>query len=396
MDFYTGFTAPPNDPVGGEGSGCPCQCTPPGGAPGVPGTPGPACSATQLAPLDPNDLSGPAGFGPQHFVVAGQTFPYLIDFENKATANAPAQVVTVTQQLSANLDWTTFQLGAFGFGGQTFPIPAGLSNYSTRLDERATLGIFVDVSAIFNTLTGQLVWTFTSIDPATGDLPANILTGFLPPDKTDPQGAGFISYTVQPKAGSPTGTVVSAKATVIFDDTLPDQSSLDTPTFVNTIDTTLPTSAVLALPAVTNTTSFNLRWAASDQGGSGVAGVTVYVSDNGGPFTPFVANSTASSAVFTGVFGHTYAFYSVATSNIGAVQPTPSAPQAATALVLPPVVTVTSVQDVLNKNRQVTEVIITFSGAVNIVEADNKGIYRLATPGKRGSYTAKNSGIIAL
>ena len=50
----------------------------------------------------------------------------------------------------------------------------------------------------------------------------------------------------------------------------------------------------------------------------------------------------------------------------------------------------------LNKKHQVTEVIITFSGAVNIVEADNKGIYRLATPGKRGSYTAKNSGIIAL
>ena len=38
-----------------------------------------------------------------------------------------------------------------------------------------------------------------------------------------------------------------------------------------------------------------------------------------------------------------------------------------------------------------------FSGAVNASEADQTtGIYRLATPGKKGSYTAKNAGIINL
>jgi len=44
----------------------------------------------------------------------------------------------------------------------------------------------------------------------------------------------------------------------------------------------------------------------------------------------------------------------------------------------------------------VTEVLVTFSGAVNATEADQIGAYRLATPGKKGSYTAKSAGIIKL
>ena len=62
----------------------------------------------------------------------------------------------------------------------------------------------------------------------------------------------------------------------------------------------------------------------------------------------------------------------------------------------PPVVTTTRVQEVLNKKHQLTEVIITFSGAVNSAEAGNTGIYRLATAGKHGSYTAKNAVVIML
>ena len=58
--------------------------------------------------------------------------------------------------------------------------------------------------------------------------------------------------------------------------------------------------------------------------------------------------------------------------------------------------TVTKVMDKLNKKHQVTEVDVIFSGAVNAAEADSMHTYRLATPGKKGSYTAKNAGIIKL
>lgn len=289
--------------------------------------------ATQHTPGDPNDITGPAGSGAANFVAPNQDFAYRIDFENMPSADAPAQVVLVTEQLNANLDWTTFQLGDFGFGGQTFAIPVGRTSYSTRLDESVKLGVYVDVDVNFNTTTGKLNWRFTSIDPATGDLPADILTGFLPTDIIDPEGEGFISYTVRPKAGLTTGVVVTAKATVIFDAGLSDESSLDTPLFTNTIDAGVPagTAAVAKFVAP----KFTVTWGGSDDvGGSGIGHYEVFVSDNGGPFTPFLLDTTQTSAIFTGIAGHTYSFYVFAIDNAGNTQPVPTTAQATAQAIL--------------------------------------------------------------
>jgi Putative Ig domain len=63
----------------------------------------------------------------------------------------------------------------------------------------------------------------------------------------------------------------------------------------------------------------------------------------------------------------------------------------------PQPVILSKVQAKTNKKHLVTEILVTFSGAVNAAEAENlKGIYRLATPGKKGSYVAKNAGSIKL
>jgi Bacterial Ig-like domain/Calx-beta domain len=63
--------------------------------------------------------------------------------------------------------------------------------------------------------------------------------------------------------------------------------------------------------------------------------------------------------------------------------------------VVPPLVTVMTVRDVVKK-KKVTEIIVTFSGAVNSAEAHSASFYRLATPGKKGSYTAKNAKVLRL
>jgi uncharacterized protein YjdB len=63
---------------------------------------------------------------------------------------------------------------------------------------------------------------------------------------------------------------------------------------------------------------------------------------------------------------------------------------------LPPLVTVTSVSVVRNKKHLVTEIRVVFSGAVNPTGADNVATYRLAMPGKKGSFTAKNAKVIKL
>jgi hypothetical protein len=57
---------------------------------------------------------------------------------------------------------------------------------------------------------------------------------------------------------------------------------------------------------------------------------------------------------------------------------------------------VTDVQIVENRKHMVTEIIVDYSGAVNASEADSVATYRLATAGKKGSFTAKNAMVLKL
>ena len=68
-------------------------------------------STSSATSMDPNSMIGPAGYGPSNIVALGDAvFPYQIDFENSPSASAPAQSVTITDQIDPNLDWTSFQL----------------------------------------------------------------------------------------------------------------------------------------------------------------------------------------------------------------------------------------------------------------------------------------------
>jgi hypothetical protein len=61
-----------------------------------------------------------------------------------------------------------------------------------------------------------------------------------------------------------------------------------------------------------------------------------------------------------------------------------------------PLVTVTNVALARNKKHQVTGITVNLSGAVNSAEADSLATYRLALPGKKGSFTAKNAKLVPL
>jgi MBG domain (YGX type)/Bacterial Ig-like domain (group 3) len=99
------------------------------------------------------------------------------------------------------------------------------------------------------------------------------------------------------------------------------------------------------LPATESTASFPVSWSGQDDpDGSGVAAYNVYVSDNGGPFTLWQSATTQTSAIFTGVNQHTYAFYSVAIDNVGNEQPMPSVAEATTQIKASTVNTMTVVQ----------------------------------------------------
>ncbi len=277
---------------------------------------------------DPNALVGPVGYGTQEFIQPSGNLPYTVEFENDGSL--AAQVVTVSEQLSANLDWSTFQLGSFGFGSINVSVPAGLTQYQTTVAYQNTDGtsLNVQVSIDFDVSTGLLTGTFTSVDPITGQAPTGIYDGFLYPESTSViDSEGFVQYTVQPAAGLTTGDTINQQAAVVFDVNAP----LDTALVTNTIDSGAPTSSVATLPATETSTSFIVSWNGTDDAsGSGIASYSIYVSDDGGPYTLFETNTTLTSATFTAVSGHTYSFYSVATDNVGNVQPTPLSAQATT------------------------------------------------------------------
>jgi hypothetical protein len=292
--------------------------------------------------IDPNDMLGPIGYGTPNFVQGGELLPYRIDFENSPTATAPAQAVTITDQLAATLDWTTFQLTESAFGDTLLIIPPGSQHYQATVAMTYNGKTFnVLVEAGIHGDTRQVYATFQSIDPNT-DLPPDVLTGFLPPEDGTGRGTGHLSFTIQPKAGLPTGTQIRNVADITFDENAPiatDQVSETDPSkgtdptkeALVTIDAVAPTSSVAALPAVSSTNAVPVNWSGGDDaGGSGVASYTVYVSDEGGPFAPWLMMTTETSDTYVGQDGHTYAFYSVATDNAGNVQPTPAAAQAAT------------------------------------------------------------------
>ncbi len=187
-------TTPHGDPVNsaggvtGAGSGC-ISCGVGSTLLGDGDDPDPGTTSTTEAGTvgvtseDPNSLIGPAGYGPSNFVAAGTLLPYQIEFENDPSATSPAQRVDITDQLSPNLDWTTLQLTSVGFGSTYITIPAGLQHYVTTVRTSVNGQSFeVVVNVNLNLATGLLSASFQSIDPKTGLAPANLLTGFLPPE----------------------------------------------------------------------------------------------------------------------------------------------------------------------------------------------------------------------
>ncbi len=297
-----------------------------GSGSGIPGFDYVAWVASVLGSRDPNDKVGPAGFGLRSFVAMTQPIPYTINFENVSMASAPAHTIRVTDQLDPNLDMRTFRLGEIVFGDHTITVPANRSYYQTRIDLGTEhSGIMADISAGLDVANNRVFWTLNAIDPKTGESPENPLLGLLPPNDENHIGEGHVTYTIKPKNALATGTGVSNKATIIFDNNEP----IDTNTVTNTIDGAAPTSAVSSLPSMTLDKTFAVSWTGQDdQAGSGLKDFDVYVRDDEGAWTQWQAGVTYTIAAFTGQAGHTYAFYSTAWDNAGNVETAPEEPDA--------------------------------------------------------------------
>jgi hypothetical protein len=309
-------------------------------------------SALAIRPVtayDPNDKVGAHGVGGPRYVSGEEPLRYIVFFENLATATAAAQEVRVTDQLdTSKLDLATFAVGPITFGNKHVTPPSSLSHFTTDVDLRPENDLLVNIDARLNKETGLVTWKFTSIDPATGFPTEDPLAGFLPPNVNPPDGEGSVFFTVMPKQGLLTGTEVRNEASIVFDT----NPAIQTPTWLNTLDNSVPISEVHSLTAAPCSANLNVQWSGEDSG-SGIRDYTIYVSEDGGPFTIWQSNTTATSGTYAGQFDHAYAFYSVAedeTSNIedSPVNPdatvTPTTPTPPTFTSVPPAITAHSGQ----------------------------------------------------
>lgn len=268
---------------------------------------------------DPNDKTGPNGVGDARYINGKEPIAYSIFFENKPVATAPAQVVTVTDRLdSARVDLDTFALGAIAWGDQRVVPPQGLSSYQTEVDLRPATNLIVRIDASLDKQSGVVTWTFTSLDPATRQLTTDPLAGFLPPNRTAPEGEGSLQFIVKPRTDLADGASVQNMARIVFDTNAP----IDTPVWTNTIDVAAPASHVSA-SATQQCDAFPVNWSGSDAA-SGVKDFSIYVAENGGAFTQWLRNVSSTAATFDGRQGQTYAFFSVARDHVGHVEDTPA------------------------------------------------------------------------
>ena len=290
---------------------------------------------------DPNAKIGPSGYGSSGYIGENGVLPYTIQFENDKVATAPAQQVVITDNLDSNLDWSAFSFTEIGFGDQRIAIPAGSQHFETTVSMTYNGQTFeVSILADLRLATGQIYVIIQSIDPNTS-LPPDVLTGFLPPEDGTGRGMGYVSYTIQPKAGLATGTQIKNVALITFDQNPaiatdqidPHDASKGTdPTkdCLNTIDAGGPTTGA-QLGQVNPQGRMPVSWLGTDaDGGSGLAGYDVYVSDNGGAYTLWQDHTTATSETYAGQNGHTYAFYSLGYDNVGNEEVAPVAADAQT------------------------------------------------------------------
>ncbi len=236
---------------------------------------------------DPNDIEAtPAGVPDKNWFAGAPPMRYMIHFENLPAALAAAEDVRVELKLDPSLD------------------PA-----SVKLDGSS----MANVQFAFDPGSRTLTWMLPGIN--------------LPPNAAPPRGEGWVAFTATPKTQLTTGSAIKAKGQVFFDFNPP----IVTPEIIRTADNTRPVSHVQPLPQTVTVDNFPVQWTGTDEG-SGIGTYDVYVSEDGKPFALWLNQTTASSGVYHGVNGRSYAFFSVATDKVGNSESPAGTAQATTKL----------------------------------------------------------------
>ena len=265
---------------------------------------------------DPNDITGPEGYGPEKWVSINDNLNYHVRFENDPVlATAAALRVTVDVPLDEHVNPQSLRIGDFGFANMNFTVPENQVFYSTQLDVRDSLDIYVQVTAGIDLVNNKAFWILESIDPLTGLNPTSPDLGLLPVNDTiTRRGEGYINFSIRPKETTVTRDSIVEFANIIFDN----NEAILTNRAVNLVDAFPPISNMDPIVADSTDSIITLSWSGvDDTDGVGVSSYALYFSKNGIPFQLYEDEITATSIQFPIAPNTSYSFYTIATDFVG-------------------------------------------------------------------------------
>jgi hypothetical protein len=272
-----------------------------------------------VAPCDPNQITGPSGFGNERWWSVGEVMNYRVDFENlPADINAPAtpaQVVEVVVPLDADIDLTSFRLANAGFGGAAgHVIPVGpVTAFDNGGVFYSDLGLYVQYTAGIDVATRVARFRFSTLGP-NRQPPTNPFVGFLPVNDQTGRGQGFVTFSVKPLGTVATGTEVALQASIKFDANAPVPTNVAT----NLVDSELPSSSVSANIEVLDASHLRIHWTGQDEaGGSGLQAYSVHMRRDTEAYQEVGSQLTSNSMELTVEQGHRYSFLTRARDNTG-------------------------------------------------------------------------------
>ncbi|MDR0232853.1 MAG: T9SS type A sorting domain-containing protein [Dysgonamonadaceae bacterium] len=275
---------------------------------------------TVACPQDPNEISGPIGYGEPQMVAQSEKLNYTVRYENDPDfATAPATRVKITVPISDKQNIRNFRLSDFGFGSFVFTVPQNATSYYQRLNVADALGVWVDVTAGLDITKNEAFWIFQAIDPQTGIEPVSAQMGFLPVnDKDIGNGEGYVNFSILPATTTHTGDTVLTQASITFDE----NETIETNVWSNVIDAGNPQSRLNGMEIPSNSLAAEFTFTAQDDdGGSGIKQVEIYVSENEGAYTLYTVSHPDSTLTFYGASGTIYSFFSIAEDNVGNREP---------------------------------------------------------------------------
>ena len=210
-------------------------------------------------------MTGPFTSEAGGYIPTGQALPFTVNFQNDPQATTTPGEIRITTQLDPSLDPRTFRLGDIQIGNIDVHIPSNLGLFQGDFDFTRSNGFILRVSAGVDLETGTATWLLQAIDPLTGLVVNDPSKGLLPPNNAEGAGAGFVTFTVQPKDGVATGTTITETSTVLFNNAAPQTTA----PLVYTLDTAPPTTD-LQVSQVGSSPNYQVMWDSNDDAGGSV------------------------------------------------------------------------------------------------------------------------------